>query len=66
MSEQESPQSSNQENSEAKKSNAFINALLIGFLFGIILFSIFTNSLGWFTLIPLFLIYKLVNSPKKE
>ena len=49
---------------EAKriKSNAIINALLIGFLMGIIVYSIAQNNLGFFTLIPLFLIYKFVNN----
>jgi hypothetical protein len=44
------------------KSTSIMNALLIGFLVGIIIFSIVKNSLGFFTLIPLFLIYKLVNN----
>jgi len=34
-------------------------AFFIGFLFGIILFSIFNQSWGWFLLIPLFLIRHL-------
>ncbi|MBT1450760.1 hypothetical protein KJ365_07670 [Glaciecola sp. XM2] len=47
---------------EAKKakSSAITHAFLIGFLAGIILFSVFANSIGLVTLIPLFLIYKLV------
>ena len=47
---------------EAKKmkSTAIINALLIGFMFGIIIFSIVKNSIGFFTLIPLFFVFKLV------
>ncbi len=51
---------------EAKKqqSKAFINALLIGFLIGVIVYSIVKNSLGFFSLIPLFIIYKLVNTSK--
>ncbi|AWV97154.1 FUSC family protein [Arcticibacterium luteifluviistationis] len=51
---------------EAKKAkpSAITNALLIGFLIGIIAYSIMVNSVGLFTLIPLFFIYKLVNGPK--
>ena len=48
---------------EAKKmkSNSIMNAVLIGFLAGIIIFSVVKNTLGFLTLIPLFLAYKLVN-----
>ena len=48
---------------EAKKmkSNAIMNAVLIGFLAGIIIFSVVKNTLGFLTLIPLFLAYKLIN-----
>ncbi len=51
---------------EAKKmkSTAIINAVLIGFLIGIVLYSVMENSLGFFTLIPLFFAYKLINKPK--
>ena len=56
---------------EAKKikSNSILNAVLIGFLIGIVLYSIMKNSLGFLTLIPLFFAYRLVNnsnSNKKE
>jgi len=43
------------------KSNPIINALLIGFMVGIIIFSIVKSTVGLFTLIPLYFIYKLVN-----
>ncbi|PAM93934.1 FUSC family protein [Flavobacterium sp. IR1] len=46
------------------KSASLINALLIGFLIGIVFYSMVKNSLGFFTLIPLFLIYKLANKSK--
>ncbi|SKB64333.1 FUSC family protein [Daejeonella lutea] len=51
---------------EAKKQKnaAIINAVLIGFLFGIIFYSVVKNTWGMLTLIPLFFIYKLVNSSK--
>jgi len=52
---------------EAKKmkSFSFINALFIGFLAGVIFYSIVKNSWGMLTLIPLYFIYKMVNDPKR-
>ena len=51
---------------EAKKmkSTSTINALLIGFLIGIIIYSIVKNSFGFFALIPLFFAYKIFNGSK--
>lgn len=49
-----------------EKRNQLINSTLIGFLIGIIIYSVAKNSWGLVTLIPLFLIYKLANKPKKE
>jgi len=49
-----------------KKSAAIVNALLIGFLAGIIFYSVAKNTLGFLTLIPLFFIYKLVNNAKYD
>jgi hypothetical protein len=53
---------------EAKKmkSTAIINAVLIGFLIGIVIYSVMKNSLGFLTLIPLFLVYKLINNSKNS
>lgn len=42
------------------------HALLIGVMFGIIIFSIWKNTIGLFTLIPLFLIYKLLDKSKRK
>jgi ABC-type phosphate transport system permease subunit len=52
---------------EAKKmkSTNIINAFIIGFLAGIIIYSVVYNSWGLVTLIPLFFIYKLVNKPNQ-
>lgn len=49
---------------EAKKmkSASILNAVLIGFLIGVVVYSVVQNSLGFFTLIPLFLAYRLINS----
>ena len=48
---------------EAKKvkSTSITNAVLIGFLIGIVFYSIMNNRLGFFTLIPLFFIYRAIN-----
>lgn len=48
------------------KSNSIINALLIGFCIGIIIWSVSKNTWGFLTLIPLFFIYKMVNTSKND
>jgi hypothetical protein len=51
---------------EAKKmkSTNITNAVLVGFLMGIVFYSIVKNSWGFVTLIPLYFAYKLFNNPK--
>lgn len=51
---------------EAKKLKSFsiTNAFIIGFLIGIIIYSVVENSWGLLTLIPLYLIHKFTNDPK--
>ena len=49
-----------------RKSASIMNAVLIGFLIGIIFYSIIKNSLGFLTLIPLFIAYKLINNSKYD
>ncbi len=51
---------------EAKKmkSASIINAVLIGIMIGIVIYSIVKNSVGFFTLIPLFFVYKIFNDSK--
>ncbi|KAF0198891.1 MAG: hypothetical protein FD166_882 [Bacteroidetes bacterium] len=53
---------------EAKKMKSFsmTNALFIGFLAGIIIFSVIKNTWGMLTLIPLYFIYKMINDPKNK
>jgi hypothetical protein len=53
---------------EAKKMKSFsiTNALIIGFLVGIIFYSFVKNSWGMLTLIPLYFIYKIINDPKNK
>lgn len=48
------------------KSTAMMNAVLIGIMIGIIVWSVAKNTVGVFTLIPLFFIYKLINGSKND
>ena len=49
---------------EAKKmkSTSITNALLIGIMIGVIVWSVAKNNVGLFTLVPLFFAYKLLNN----
>ncbi len=53
---------------EAKKTklSPIASALFIGFMFGIIIYSVVQSTWGFLTLIPLFLIYKLINESKRN
>jgi hypothetical protein len=53
---------------EAKKLKSFsiTNAFFIGFLLGIIFFSIIKSTFGFLMLIPLYMVYRLVNDPKAK
>lgn len=53
---------------EAKKLKSFsiTNALLIGFLAGVIFYSVVKNSWGMLTLIPLYFIYIMTKEPKNK
>ena len=53
---------------EAKKLKSFsiTNAFLIGFLIGIVVFSLVKSTFGFLMLIPLYLVYKMVNDPKNK
>ena len=46
------------------KPNPIFDAFFIGFLVGVILFGIFVSSWGFFTLIPLYLIYIFLKKSK--
>ena len=48
------------------KSNTTTNAILIGFLIGILIYSILVNSIGFLSLIPLFLLFLLLNKSKHK
>ena len=53
---------------EAKnlKSNILINAFMIGFLIGIIFYGVVKNSIGFFGLIPLFILFKFFHKPEQK
>lgn len=53
---------------EAKRLKTFsiTNAVLIGLLLGIVVFSVFQQTFGFLMLIPLFFIYKLIRQPKNK
>ncbi len=48
-----------------KKSTGILNAFLIGLVIGVIIYGVAKNNLSFFTLIPLFIAYKVFNKPKK-
>lgn len=68
MDQNELSQLSNEELLEVAKNNKpspVLDAFFIGFLGGIIIFSIVANSWGLVTLLPLYLIYKFLKKPKQ-
>jgi hypothetical protein len=68
MNEKELAELSDQElMDEAKinKPSPLVDAFFIGFLIGIIIYSVVANSWGFLTLIPLLLVYLLLKKPKR-
>ena len=53
------------EYAEHNKPSPIIDAFFIGFLVGIIIYSVAANTYGLITLIPLFLIYIFLKKPKR-
>lgn len=53
---------------EAKKIKkaSIMSALVIGIMIGVIVWSIAKNTVGLFTLIPLYFIWRIVNSPNNN
>lgn len=53
---------------EAKKmkSSAITNAVFVGMLIGIVIYSVAKNGFGFFILIPLFFAYRLINNSKNN
>jgi F0F1-type ATP synthase assembly protein I len=69
MQQKESAPSTEQiEKSSAKKINASktIDAFFIGFLIGIIIYSVVENTWGLLTLIPLYMIYGLLKKSQRN
>ena len=44
----------------------YINAFIIGFMVAVLVWGIAKNNIGLFTLIPLFIIYKIVNNSRDD
>ena len=53
---------------EAKKNKSTnrIDAFIIGFSIAVVVYSIFVNRFGFLMLIPLFIVYKILNKPKND
>jgi hypothetical protein len=47
------------------KPSPIIDAFFIGFLVGVVIYSVTANSWGFLTLLPLYLIYIFLKKPKK-
>lgn len=54
------------EESKKYKLSPIFNSMFVGFLFGIVIYSVIFNSIGFFTIIPLFIIYMFVKESKKD
>lgn len=48
------------------RSNSVVSALLIGFMMGIVIWSILQNTVGLFTLILLYFAFKMFHKPDKN
>lgn len=48
------------------KSSEIVHAVLIGFMVGIVVFSVAHNTIGLVTLIPLFFIFKVFHKPERN
>jgi hypothetical protein len=48
------------------KSSSIVDAFFIGFLVGIVIYSLVANNWGFLTLIPLFIIYIVLKKPKRK
>lgn len=53
------------EMAKRNKPSPIVDAFFIGFLVGIIIYSVASNAWGFITLLPLFLIYIFLKKPKK-
>ena len=48
------------------KSSPMLNALVIGCMIGVIVYSVVKNTYGFLTLVPLYFIYQLVKNSKNN
>lgn len=53
---------------EAKRLKSFsiTNAFIIGFLIGIVIYSLIKSTFGFLMLIPLYFVHKMINDPKAK
>ena len=68
MNQKELSQLTDEELLEVAKNNKpspIIDAFFIGFLVGIIIYSVAANTLGILTLIPLYIMYRFLKKPKQ-
>ena len=54
------------EEAKKMKSTSMMNAVFIGIMAGVIIYSIVKNNLGFFTLVPLYFAYKLIKNSKNN
>lgn len=54
------------EEAKKMKSNNIVNAIFIGAMIGIVIYSIVKNSLGFLTLILLYFLYKAFNNSDRN
>ncbi|PSR11946.1 MAG: FUSC family protein [Bacteroidetes bacterium] len=48
------------------KSDSIISATLIGFMIGVVIYSVVKNSVGFFTLIPLYFAFRVFHKPENN
>lgn len=48
------------------KYTSVFNAFIIGFMIGVVIWSVIKNNFGFLMLIPLFITYKLINNSKYD
>jgi hypothetical protein len=58
--------SSRTQHLQRMKQSPIVDALFIGFLIGIVIYSVVAQTWGFLTLIPLYLIYRLLKKPKGD
>ncbi|MBR9922809.1 MAG: FUSC family protein [Bacteroidetes bacterium] len=54
------------ERAKKMKSASIINAVLIGFMIGIVIYSLVKNTFGFLMLIPLYLAFRVFHNPQKD